>query len=118
MSGCLPVQMLHRSSFFDMTSFLISFTLCFSVGLLLSVVLIYRDVQPHKTNGTSERLGRPYFKERVFSALLDAIQACLSIAGIIAIVFALLSKGEMYWVDMAIRCNLQLLTGTNVRKSK
>jgi hypothetical protein len=42
----------------------------------------------------------------------------LSIAGITAIVFVLLSKGEMYWVDMAVRCNLQLLAGINVRKPK
>jgi hypothetical protein len=110
--------MLHRSSFFDMTSFLVSFTLCFSVGLLLSVVLIYRDVQPHKPNRINERLGHPYFWERVLSALLGTCQAGLSIAGITAIVFALRSKGEMYWVDMAVRCNLQLLAGTNVRKSK
>jgi hypothetical protein len=53
--------MLHRSSFLDMTSFLIGFTLCFSVRLLLIVVLIYRDVQPHKPNGINERLGHPYF---------------------------------------------------------
>ncbi|KAH8704299.1 hypothetical protein GQ44DRAFT_716945 [Phaeosphaeriaceae sp. PMI808] len=93
-----------------MTSVLISFAICFSVGLLLSVVLIYRDVRPR------ESLGHPYFWERVLAALFGACQAGLSIAGITAIVFALRSKGEMYWVDMAVRCNLQLLTGTNLAR--
>ena len=107
--------MLHRFLLFDMTSFLISFTICFLVGLLLSAILIFRDVQPYKTNGTNERLGHPYFWERVLATLFGFVQGGVSIAGIIAIVFALRSKGDMYWVDMAVRCNLQVLTGTNVR---
>jgi hypothetical protein len=107
--------MLHRSFLFDMTSFLISFTICFSFGLLLSVVLMYRDVRPYKTNGINERLGHPYFWERILASLFGLVQGGMSIAGIIAIVFALRSKCDMYWVDMAVRCNLQVLTGTNVR---
>jgi hypothetical protein len=66
----------------------------------------------------NERLGHPYFWERVLPTLFGACQAGVSIAGIIAIVLALRSGGEMYWVDMAVRCNLQLLTGTNVRPPK
>jgi NhaP-type Na+/H+ or K+/H+ antiporter len=107
--------MLHRSLLFDMTSFLISFTICFSVGLLLSVVLIYRDVRPYKTNGTNERLGHPYFWERALAIFFGVVQGLVSIAGIIAIVFALRSKDDLSWVDMAVRCNLHVLTGTNVR---
>jgi hypothetical protein len=79
-----------------MTFFLISFTICFSVGLLLSVVLIYRDVQPYRPNGINERLGHPYFWERVLATLLSACQAGVSIAGIVAIVLALRSGDEMY----------------------
>jgi putative copper export protein len=101
-----------------MTFFLISFTICFSIGLLLSVVLIYRDVKPHRPNGMNESFGQPYFWERVLGTLFGACQAGVAIAGIIAIVLALRSGGEMYWVDMAVRCNLQLLTGTNVRPPK
>jgi fumarate reductase subunit C len=93
--------MLRRSSFFDMAFLLTGFTVCFSVELLLSVVLIYHGVRYHKP-----------------SAFLSFLQACLSIVGITAIVFALLSKDKLYLVDMAVRCNLHLSTGTNVRKSK
>jgi hypothetical protein len=99
-----------------MTFSVISFVACFSVGLVLSTVLIYRDVKPHKRNGINESLGYSYFWERVLAALFGALQAGLSVAGITAIVFALQSEGEMYWVDMAVRCNLQLLTGTTVRR--
>ncbi|KAA8611958.1 hypothetical protein PtrV1_13834 [Pyrenophora tritici-repentis] len=98
-----------------MASLLIGFTICFSVGLLLSVVLIYRDAQPYKTNGTHERLGHSFFWERVLATFFGFSHAGVSIAGITAIGFALGSKGDMYWVDMAVRCNLQVLTGTNVR---
>jgi hypothetical protein len=112
------VQILYTSSFFDMAFFLISFAICLSVRLLLSVVLIYRDVEPYKPNGINRGLGGPYFWERVMAALFGALQAGLSVAGITAIVFALHSEGRMYWVDMAVRCNLQLLTGTNVRRFK
>ncbi|EDU47819.1 predicted protein [Pyrenophora tritici-repentis Pt-1C-BFP] len=96
-----------------MASLLIGFTICFSVGLLLSVVLIYRDAQPYKTNGTHERLGHSFFWERVLATFFGFSHAGVSIAGITAIGFALGSKGDMYWVDMAVRCNLQVLTGTN-----
>jgi hypothetical protein len=107
--------MLYRSLLFDMASLLIGFTICFSVGLLLSVVLIYRDVRPYKTNGIHERLGHSFFWERVLATFFGFSHAGVSIAGITAIVFALGPKGDMYWVDMAVRCNLQVLTGTNVR---
>ncbi|KAF2022945.1 hypothetical protein EK21DRAFT_81945, partial [Setomelanomma holmii] len=50
-----------------------------------------------------------YFWERVMSALLGTCQAGLSIAGITAIVFALRSKSEMYWVDMALGRILRVL---------
>ncbi|KAF1937084.1 hypothetical protein EJ02DRAFT_357628 [Clathrospora elynae] len=96
-----------------MTSLLISFTICFSVGLLLSTMLIYHDVRPYKRNGINERSGHPYFWERALATLPGVFQGGVSIAGIIAILFALRSKGDMYWVDMAVRCNLHVLTGTN-----
>jgi hypothetical protein len=116
MSRCLPCRCCTYP-LFEMTFFLISFVVCFSVGLLLSTVLIYRDVKPHKPNGMNESLGYPYFWERVLAALFGAFQAGLWVVGITAIVFTLRSRGGMYWVDLAVRCNLHFLTGTNVRKS-
>jgi hypothetical protein len=101
-----------------MTFLLVSFIIYFSAELLLSIVLIYRDVKPHKPNGMNESLGYPYFWERVLATLFSTLQAGLSVAGITAIVFALHPKGGMYWVNMAVRCNLQLLTGTTVRRFK
>lgn len=107
--------MLHRSFLFDMTFFLISFTICFSVGLLLSAMLIYRDVWPYIMNWINDRSRLPYSLESALATLFGVVQGGVSIAGIIAIAFALRSKGDMYWVDMAVRCNLHVLTGTNVR---
>ncbi|KAF1354417.1 hypothetical protein EJ07DRAFT_133155 [Lizonia empirigonia] len=100
-----------------MTFVLISFAVCFTGGLVLSVLLMYRDVKSHKPNGINESLRHLYFWERVVATLFDACLAGLSVAGMTAIVFAVRSKGDMYWVDMAVRCNLQLLTSTNVRRS-
>jgi hypothetical protein len=88
--------MLYRSLLFDIASLLISFTICFSVRLLLSVVLIYRDVQPYKTNRIYERLGHSFFWERVLATFFGFSHAGVSIADITAIVFALGLKGDMY----------------------
>ncbi|KAF2844179.1 hypothetical protein T440DRAFT_410714 [Plenodomus tracheiphilus IPT5] len=92
-----------------MTSIIISFSVCFTVGFVLSVVLMYRDVKAHKPNGMNESLGHHYFWERFLAVLFDACQAGLSVAGIIAVVFLLLSKGDMYWVDMALGRILRVL---------
>jgi hypothetical protein len=105
--------MVHISSLFDMTAVLISFSICFSVGLLLSAMLIYHDVKPRRSNGMSENL--EHIWQRVLAAFFGTCQAALSIVGMIAIVFALRSEGELYWVGMAVQCNLQILSGTNVR---
>lgn len=77
---------------------------------------MYRDMKSHESNRINESLGNPYFWERVLATLFGACQAGLSVAGITAIAFAR-SKGDVYWVDMAVRCNLHFLTGTNVRNS-
>jgi hypothetical protein len=117
-SRCLPVQILQNYSPFDMSFLLISFTLCFSVGLLLSLALIYLDVQPYKTYGRKESIGPTYLWERVLAVLFGACQAGLAIAGITAMALALRSKGHLHvdWAETAVRCNLQLLAGTNVRQ--
>jgi hypothetical protein len=94
--------MLYRSLLFDIASLLIGFTICFSVELLLSVVLIYRDVRPYKTNGIYERLGHSFFWERVLATFFGFSYAGVSIAGITAIIFALSLKGDIYWVDIAV----------------
>jgi hypothetical protein len=105
----------HIFSLFDMTPVLISFSICFFVGLLLSAMLIYHDVKPRRSNGMSENLEHIYFWQRVLAAFFGTCQAALSIVGIIAIVLALRSEGELYWVGMAVQCNLQILSSTNVR---
>src|SRR4051794_33879363 len=106
--------MLHGSFVSKMISVFIGFAICFLVELLLSLALIYRDVKPSKPdeiNIMSEHLGQTYFWERVFAVVFDAFQVGLSIAGITATVCVLRSVCKIYWLDMAIRCNLQLFTG-------
>jgi hypothetical protein len=98
---------------------LIGFSICFSVGLLLSAVLIYRDVKPRRSNGMNGMNGMnenpESLWERVLAAFFGTCQVVLSIVGMVAIVFVLRSEGELYWVGMAVQCNLQTLSGTNVR---
>jgi len=55
------VDSAHIFSLFDMTPILISFSICFSVGLLLSAMLIYHDVKPRRSNGMNENLEHIYF---------------------------------------------------------
>jgi hypothetical protein len=106
----------HIFPLFDMTPVLISFSICFSIGLLLSAMLIYRNVKPRRSNsmnGMNKNLESLW--ERVLAAFFGTCQAILSIVGMVAIVFALCSEGELYWVGMAVQCNLQTLSGTNVQ---
>jgi hypothetical protein len=101
-----------------MTSVLIGFIICFSAELLLSVALIYREVKPRERDEMNENLRQDYPWERVLTVVFDAFHAGFSIAGIIAIVFVRRSRRTIYWLDMAVRSNLQLFTGTNVRISR
>lgn len=99
---------------------LIGFILCLFGGLLLSVVLIYQDVMPHRSNGTNDITEHDYFRERILAALFGIGQTGLSIAGMTAIVIALTANTEtantaLYWLDAVILCTLQLLAGPNVR---
>jgi hypothetical protein len=105
----------HIFSLLHMTPVLISFSIYFSVGLLLSAVLIYHDVKPRRSNGTNKNLEHIYFWQRVLTAFFGTCQAALSIVDIVAIVFAVCSEGDLYWVGMAVQCNLQIPSGTNVR---
>jgi hypothetical protein len=52
----LTVQIVHISSLFDMVSLVISVVVYFSVGLLLSAVLIYHVVKPRMSNRMNESL--------------------------------------------------------------
>ncbi len=97
---------------------LVCFVICFSVGLLLSIALIYRDAKPPKpveTNSVSEHLRRTYLPERVVAMFFDVCHAGLSIAGMTATVIVLRSGGKIYWCEIAIQSSLQLSIATNVR---
>lgn len=87
-----------------MSFIIVSSAIVFPVEFVLSVMLIYHDVKSR---------GHFYHWGRVVAAFLGACQASSSVT---VIALALRSNGDMYWVDMAVRCNLQLLTSTNVRK--
>src|SRR5438128_2568806 len=64
---------------------LIAYLFCFSVGLVLSVRLIYRDVRPQRTNEMNgiSRANRPW--ERVLAAAFDLAQAALLVNDITAV---------------------------------
>ncbi len=44
--------------------------------------------------------------------MFDFLQFSLSIADVVATVGVLHSSTTLYWLDMAIRCNLQFFAGT------
>jgi uncharacterized membrane protein HdeD (DUF308 family) len=86
---------------------LLGFLLGFAFGLLLSIVLFCKDIKRLNGDGAD-------FKEIVASLLFSTFQAGLSIAGIIAVRFALTTDNEPYWLKAVILCTLQLFVGTNV----
>jgi hypothetical protein len=89
-------------------SFLIGFLLCFVSGLLLSVVLLFKDASWLRKNEDT------WFWERTVALLFSISQAGLSIAGIVAITIAITTGTEPHWFDLVILCTLQLFAGTNV----
>ncbi|KAF2681100.1 hypothetical protein K458DRAFT_310444 [Lentithecium fluviatile CBS 122367] len=89
-------------------SLLIGFLLCFASGLLLSVVLFFKDASWLRKNRHTR------FWERTVALLFSICQAGLSIAGIVAITIAFTTGTEPHWLDPVMLCTLQLFTGTNV----
>ncbi|KAF2650665.1 hypothetical protein K491DRAFT_682785 [Lophiostoma macrostomum CBS 122681] len=88
----------------------IGFLLCFSGGLLLSIALAYHDAPRKSTR-------HDYFWGRAITALSDICQVGLSVAGIVAIVIARITKTEPYWLDAVILCTLQLFAGTTLART-
>lgn len=99
---------------------LISFTICFSIELLLTATLIYYDARDYlwHSRGRDEFANHSYHCETIIGILFSISLIALCIAGIVAIVAALLPRSELYsWFDVVITFNNQLLVGTNVRSS-
>jgi hypothetical protein len=88
---------------------LISFLLCFSGGLLLSVVLLSKDATQLWKNRNE------YFWGTTVALLFSISQVGLPIAGTVAIVIAFTVDTEPHWLDAVILCTLQLCVGANVR---
>ncbi|KAF1366148.1 hypothetical protein EJ07DRAFT_150601 [Lizonia empirigonia] len=85
----------------------ISFLIGFVGGLLLSIVLFFKDA------ATLFRKNK-HFWETIISLLFSIGQAGLLIAGIVAIWIAFITDTEPYWLDAVILCTLQLILGTNL----
>jgi hypothetical protein len=93
---------------------LIAYIVCFSMGLIPSIKLIYRDVKPYtivERNGTS-RAAR--CKERFVAVVFDVAQTLLLVNDITAVTMAIVSTSQFKWIDLSITCTLQLLAGMNV----
>ncbi|KAF1970581.1 hypothetical protein BU23DRAFT_210898 [Bimuria novae-zelandiae CBS 107.79] len=87
---------------------LIGFLLCFVSGLLLSVVLLFKDASWLRKNKHTR------IWERTVALLFSICQAGLSIAGIVAIAIAFTTGTEPYWLDPVILWILQLFAGANL----
>ena len=107
---------LFNPSLFTMPSaILIAYIVCFSIGLVSSTKLLYRDAMPHsivETNGTSRAATS---KERFVAAAFDLAQVFLFVNDITAIAIAIASTSHFKWIDLSITSTLQLLTSMNVR---
>ncbi|CAI6342335.1 unnamed protein product [Periconia digitata] len=95
------------------SAILIAYIVCFSIGLVSSTKLLYRDAMPHsvvETNGTSRTATS---KERFVAAAFDLAQVFLFINDITAIAIAIASISHFKWIDLSITFTLQLLTSMN-----
>jgi hypothetical protein len=94
---------------------LIAYIVCVSIGLVLSVTLVYRHVRPQRTNEMDgiPRANRAW--ERALAAVFDLAQAALLVNTITAVTMAITSTTRFDWVDVSIPSTLQLAVGTNVR---
>lgn len=96
---------------------LIAYIVCVSIGLVLSVMLLYRNVRPQRKNemnGTSEE---DKLWERALIATFDLAQAALLVNDITVVMIAITSTTRFHWMDTSITFTLQLAVGINVRTS-
>ncbi|KAF2177375.1 hypothetical protein K469DRAFT_603341 [Zopfia rhizophila CBS 207.26] len=94
---------------------LVSYIVCFSGGLILTVGLIYLEFKPRRTNEGDRIIRINNCWERTLTFLFGFIQGGLLIADIVVIAITLASNYQVNWLGLAILCTLQLLVGTNVR---
>ncbi|KAF2174603.1 hypothetical protein K469DRAFT_775925 [Zopfia rhizophila CBS 207.26] len=95
---------------------LIGYIVCSSCGLVLTVMLIYRDIKPRRTN-ERDRTYREYSHwKRALPALFDLAQATLFVTVITAVTISITSSSRFNWIDLAITCTLQLIVGTNLAR--
>ncbi|KAF2194985.1 hypothetical protein K469DRAFT_1700 [Zopfia rhizophila CBS 207.26] len=95
---------------------LISYIVCFSGGLILTVGLIYLEVRPRRTNEMDRIVRIDDRWERALAVLSGLVQVGLLIADIAAIAITLASNRPVNWLDLAILCTLQLLVVTNLAR--
>ncbi|KAF3031454.1 hypothetical protein E8E12_000754 [Didymella heteroderae] len=84
----------------------------FSLGILLSALLIFVDIRRHQKRHIIVLPDHPWTTAAAF--VFDLIQACLSVAGVVGASIALSSppdRIEDLWQDAVVTCNLQLLVG-------
>ncbi|CAG5189925.1 uncharacterized protein ALTATR162_LOCUS12113 [Alternaria atra] len=87
----------------------IGFLLGFVGGLLLSIVLFFKDAA-----ALFSKSKHACFWETMVSVLFSICQAGLSTTGIIAIRIAFTADTEPSWLNAVILCTLQLFIGTNL----
>ncbi|KAF2174559.1 hypothetical protein K469DRAFT_777411 [Zopfia rhizophila CBS 207.26] len=94
---------------------LVSYIVCLSGGLILTVGLISLEVKPRRTNEGDRIIRINDCWERTLTFLFGSVQVGLLITDIVVIAITLASNHQVNWLGLAILCTLQLLVGTNVR---
>ncbi|KAF2462929.1 uncharacterized protein BDR25DRAFT_247012 [Lindgomyces ingoldianus] len=69
----------------------ISYIVCCSVGLILSVRLIYRDLKPYRTNEMNRMFRADRRWERALAAVFNVAQAALLVNNITAVTMTITS---------------------------
>jgi hypothetical protein len=89
----------------------ISFLICFSVELLLTIIFFYHDVRGQMGHKAS------YYWETLLACLFGLIQIGFSTTGTVGVAAQLHSEKEIKWLEVVMMGNLQLSVGNKVSSS-
>ncbi|KAF1964560.1 hypothetical protein BU23DRAFT_575596 [Bimuria novae-zelandiae CBS 107.79] len=90
---------------------LVLFLVCFSIGFLLSLWLVFEHVKPTKSNNTNWT-PEPFSLDRGLAILSYLCQACLFTAGLVVAGMQLRNNDRVTWLDFVTFCIIQVLTLT------
>lgn len=105
----------NPSPFTMPSAILTAYIVCFSMGLIPSIKLLYRDAKPHNIVEINGTFRAATFKERLVVVVFDIVQIGLLVNDIAAVTMEIVPTSQFKWIDPSITCTVQIFTGMNVR---